>query len=304
MPRILSEKIRVGVSACNFGALVRYNRKGWDRIKPLGREHDAFIWTPVCPEVMAGLGVPRKPVRLVRGNGDDFWQNKAIMKNRSGRDVSQEMRVGMQACLDTMKTAGVEAFVFMEGSPTCGVYRTTLKNKRLGKPPGAFGSLLLREGYFLIPAVDLESPVKWWDWRRRLHAWAWLKREPITSKSQLYEIWHDFKFICQEVDRVEADRIGRELADLTKRPGKAFYENWKQSVLNLLRRPSDYRRIQSVMQKHYAHYRKHLAGKTGSATTPTSRQSKHGYIDELHDMEIRAFKENYTFAGSPVFFRD
>jgi uncharacterized protein YbbK (DUF523 family) len=61
MPYILSEKIRVGVSACNAGARVRWNRAGWDRLKSLDRELSNFIWTPVCPETMAGLGTHRCP---------------------------------------------------------------------------------------------------------------------------------------------------------------------------------------------------------------------------------------------------
>jgi hypothetical protein len=134
MPILIEERIRIGVSACNAGARVGWNRAGWDRIAAIRREMTGFIWTPVRPEVMSVFGVPRDPVRLSGGNGHDLWQGTARMKNRSG------------------------------------VYRTTLKNKRLGNPPGVFGSLLLQEDLFLIPAVDLESPIKWWDWRRRLHA--------------------------------------------------------------------------------------------------------------------------------------
>jgi len=167
MAELLAEKIKVGISACNFGAKVRWNRKGWDRIAPLEREKDNFIWTPICPEVNSGFGVTRPPIRLVGGNGDEVWTGEAGVKNRIGEDVTEQIRQGLQASLEILHRAGVEAFVFMEGSPTCGVYRTTLRNKRLGKPPGVFGSLLLREDYFLIPAEDLDSPIKWYNLRRR-----------------------------------------------------------------------------------------------------------------------------------------
>jgi uncharacterized protein YbbK (DUF523 family) len=58
MPIIMHEKIRIGVSACNAGARVRWNRAGWDRIAPLNREMTSFVWTPVCPEVMSGREPP------------------------------------------------------------------------------------------------------------------------------------------------------------------------------------------------------------------------------------------------------
>lgn len=302
MPYILKERINVGISACNFGARVRWNWKGWDRIAHIGRDRDAFNWTPVCPEVMAGLGVGRATIKLTGGTGRDFWNNTARVTNRGGRDVSTPMAQGCRAALDTLTRAGCEAFVFMEGSPSCGVYRTTLKNKRLGKPPGTFGSLLLDEDLFLIPAQDLESPVKWWDWRRRLHAFAWLVREEITTKKQLYDIWHRYKFMCQEVDRKEADAIGRTLAAMP-RLNQQDVTQWKSRTLKLLRKPSTLARIKSIMQKHAAHYNKHFQGHTDTVVIPADEQSKRRFVAHLVDMEKRAFLENYDFAGVPVLFR-
>ncbi|UCD56118.1 MAG: DUF523 domain-containing protein [Candidatus Hydrogenedentota bacterium] len=303
MPQILRERIRIGVSACNFGAKVRWNRAGWDRIAPLEREKDNFIWTPVCPEVNSGLGVTRPPIRLFGGNGNDIWAGQAKIKNRGGVDVTDQMKKGLAASLEVLQQAGVEAFVFMEGSPTCGVYRTTLKNRRLGKPPGAFGSLLLREDYFLIPAEDLDSPVKWWDWRRRLHAFAWLRRQELSSKKQLYEIWHLLKFMCQEVSRKEADEIGRRLASMPRSFSRQFADDWRRDVLALLRKPSTFKRISSIMLKHYAHYRKHFNPSAKDVVAPMSTSAKRAFVRELHEMEKRAVLEDFDFGGAPVIFR-
>lgn len=304
MAQIIKERIRVGISTCNFGARVRWNRKGWDRVAPLEREKDSFIWTPICPEVNSGLGVTRPPIRLVGGNGDDIWTGQATMKNRAGVDVTEQIRQGLNVSLDILRQADIEAFVFMEGSPTCGVYRTTLKNKRLGKPPGAFGSLLLREDFFLIPAEDLESPIKWWDWRRRLHAFVWLKRQDLSGKKQIYDIWHMLKFMCQEVSRKGADEIGRSLAAMPKRFSRQFAETWRKRVLELLRLPSTYGRIHSVMEKHYAHYRKHFNSDARDVKVPRSNIAKRAFVKELHEMEKRAVSEGYDFGGAPVIFRD
>jgi uncharacterized protein YbbK (DUF523 family) len=303
MSQILDEEIRIGISACNFGAHVRWDRRGWDRTALLERERDSFVWTPVCPEVNSGLGVTRSPIRLVGGNGEDFWAGRAILKSRKGIDVSKDVKEGMLFSLEVLKRAGVEAFVFMEGSPSCGVYRTTLKNRRLGKPPGAFGALLLREQLFLIPALDLESPVKWWDWRRRLHAYAWLKRQELTSTSQIYEIWHLLKFVCQEVAPKDATAIGRRLAGMPKAFRNGYAEEWRNEVLNLLRKPSSLGRIHAVMLKHFAHYRKHFNPRARDVNAPRTDIAKRAFVKELHEMEKRAVLEGYEFAGTPVLFR-
>jgi len=303
MAYIFSDKIRVGISACNAGAHVRYNRAGWDRLEWLGRERDAFIWTLVCPEINAGLGTPRQPMKLVNGTGDDLWLGKARMKNRSGKDLSAVIKQGSLWALDILKLADIDAFIYMDGSPSCGVYRTTLKKQSRGKPPGVFGSLLLKEDWFLIPALDLDSPVKWWDWRRRLHAFIWLKHADITSKKTLYDIWHQFKFLCQEVDRNEADAIGSKLANMPKNLTRAFIEQWRQSVLRLIRRPSTPAKIRSVLQKHFAFYCKHYAKKTCDLSPKDIKLGSHALVEQIWKMEKKVILEGIEFTGTPVIYR-
>jgi uncharacterized protein YbbK (DUF523 family) len=303
MDFVLTKKISLGISACNFGAKFRYNRAGWDRVEGLGREKDEYSWTPVCPEVLAGLGVPRPPVKLSGGSGDDLWAGTSKMKNRLGRDVSEAVKAASLASMDALDRAGVDAFLFMEGSPTCGVYRTTLKDKRLGKPPGVFGSLLLKQRLFLIPVIDLDSPWKWWDHTRRVHAFVWLKKLEITSKKDIYEAWHALKFICQEIDRPLADDIGRSLAALPGKLETADIELWRGRTLDLLRRPSILKRIQSVMFKHYAHYRKLFGLKVIEAQAPSDMLGKAAFVAELMKMERKAAEQGYQFAGRPVLYK-
>jgi len=303
MPHIISEKIKVGVSACNFGSKVRYNRKGWDRISELDREKDSFYWTPVCPEVLSGMGVPREPIKLSGGNGDDFWNGVARIKNRRGMDVSPQVREGAISAMEALKRAEVEAFVFMEGSPSCGVYRTTLKNKRLGKPPGVFGSLLLKEMFFLIPADDLQSPLKWWDWRRRLHAFVWLKRREIKSKKELTDVWHDLKFICQESSRSISDQLGRDLAGMPKKISNEYISEIKLRILEILRLPSTLKRIQNSAEKQMVYYGKHFNMKI-EEKLPKAVDGKLKFVKRLREFEKRSLDLDIGNSLVPVIYRD
>lgn len=148
MKHVITEKIAIGISACNYGCSVRYNKKGWDLIKHLKREGNDFIWHPVCPEVMSGMGVPRDPIRIVGGNGVDVWNDKAIIKSSSGRDLTEDLKSGALICYETLQRAGVKAFAYMEGSPSCGVYRTTLKNRRLGSHQGYLVHYYWKRAFF------------------------------------------------------------------------------------------------------------------------------------------------------------
>ncbi len=303
MPHIISEKIKIGVSACNFGSRVRYNRKGWDRVSELDREKDSFHWTPVCPEVLSGMGVPREPIRLSGGNGDDFWNGDARIKNKRGKEVSDLVREGANAAMAALKRAAVEAFVFMEGSPSCGVYRTTLKNRRLGKPPGAFGSLLLKEAFFLIPADDLQSPLKWWDWRRRLHAFVWLKRREIKSKKDLTDTWHDLKFVCQESSRSISDQLGRDLAGMPKKISGEFISEIKLRILQILRLPSTLKRIQNSAEKQMVYYGKHF-NMIIDEKLPKAVDGKLKFVKKLREFEKRSLDMDIGNSLVPVIYRD
>ncbi|MFP4472663.1 MAG: DUF523 domain-containing protein [Candidatus Omnitrophota bacterium] len=303
MDYVLKDKIRIGISACCFGARTRYNHRGWDYVENLGRQQWDYEWTPVCPEVIAGLGVPRDPVRMVSGSGDDLWQGEAKMKNRHGRNVTGPVKDACREAVVTLQRAGVDAFAFMEGSPTCGVYRTTLKEKRLGRPPGAFGSLLLKEDWFLIPAINLQSPWKWWDWSRRLDAFVWLKRQEISGKADIYDIWHALKFLCQEADEPEARRIGTDVAAMPKKLNAEFIAEWRSRVLRLLRRPSTLPRISNALFKHYKHYRRTFGLSLEENRPPRNDQSRHVFVEEVQKLERQAFDQGYQFAGRPVIYR-
>lgn len=301
---IIHDRITIGISACTMGCPVRYNAKGWDLTAGIGREKSDFKWVPVCPESMAGLGVPRDPIHLSGGHGGEVWSGAAGIRSRGGRDVTEDVKFGSGSCLETLDRAGATAFVYMEGSPTCGVYRTTLKKQKRGNPPGVFGSLLLDREYFLIPASDLQSPLRWWDWRRRLLAFHWFRSLPLTDKNSLYGAWHTLKFLCQEIDEPWARSMGRELAGLEKRPDSARIQTLRREILDVLRRPSTTVRITQMLWKNYSYYRK-ASGKTvDGISSPDFRRNVTSIAKELTLMERTAFAEAFFFASSPVLFRD
>ena len=299
---VISEKVQVGISACMYGCQVRYNKKGWDMLTYFGREKEAFIWHPMCPECMSGLGVPRSAIRITGGNGFDVWDGKAKVKTSGGEDITERVKRGARICMETLKDAGVYVYVFMEGSPSCGVYRTTLKNKRIGKPPGVFGALLLNEGFFLIPAADMQSPVRRWDWRRRLHAFVWVKNLEIDSSSKLYEMWHIIKFLCQEIDNEQAKAIGREIADI-KGFDKDQVQDVKNRILMILRRPSSLERIKHMLWKNYSFYKKSVGAEVEGIMEPTVLRNMTHIANELMDMEVTTYKEGTFFGSAPIIYR-
>ena len=66
----MAEKIPVGISSCLLGNEVRHNGGHKRDAFILGTLSQYFAFTPFCPEVGIGLGVPRPTIRLVdEGDG-------------------------------------------------------------------------------------------------------------------------------------------------------------------------------------------------------------------------------------------
>lgn len=295
-------KVVLGISACGYGCKFRYNGKGWDLLSTLGRDKSIFVFQPVCPEIMAGFGVPRAAIRIQGGSGEGVWTGTSRVKSAQGLDVTDALMKSSLRAIDQLKQSGCHGFVYMEGSPSCGVHRTTLKNKRLGKPPGVFGALLLKEGFFLIPAHVLQSPIQWWDYKRRFLAFEYLRQLEVTGLDQLYTFWHGYKFLCQELDEKRARAIGAELASL-----KVFNaDQWqllKSEILMMLRLPSTVSRIKEKLWKQYSFYRKKGLLDLPDIQDPTALRNATLLAKELTLLEKELFLKGELFGAVPVIQR-
>ena len=110
-----SERPIVAISSCLLGENVRYDGK---------HKQDACIaqylsarvdWKPLCPEVGAGLGVPRPPVRLV-GDKD---RPGALGVENADLDVTDALLDYARQVLQELRD--VNGYVFKSGSPSCGL---------------------------------------------------------------------------------------------------------------------------------------------------------------------------------------
>jgi len=119
---------RVGVSACLLGEPVRYDGH---------HKRDSFLvdvlgphvqWVPVCPEMEAGFGTPREPMRLMlvepgtRPHRARFNRpNLALVVTRTGEDVTRKLVQAARKRVDWLVCQRLSGFVLKKDSPSCGV---------------------------------------------------------------------------------------------------------------------------------------------------------------------------------------
>jgi uncharacterized protein YbbK (DUF523 family) len=118
----VGESIRIGASACLLGAKVRFDGQH-KRSAFLAQELDPFVtWVSVCPELEVGMGVPREPVRLVRGPGG----RSLMLANESGTDWTARMNAHAARRAEDLAAQNLDGFVLKSKSPSCGMERVKL----------------------------------------------------------------------------------------------------------------------------------------------------------------------------------
>lgn len=143
--------LRLGVSACVIGEKVRFDG-GHKQFAFVQQELAPWVeFIPFCPEVKAGLGIPRPTIRLA-----DVAGELRVVESRSPhKDVTEPLT---QASNDLVGQAkGLSGFVFCAKSPSCGMERVKVYNET-GNPlpegrPGVFAQALM-EQYPELPCED------------------------------------------------------------------------------------------------------------------------------------------------------
>lgn len=119
----MAPPLRIGVSACLLGQLVRYDG-GHSHAPSLVQwlEAHAELW-PICPEVEIGMGTPREPVELQRSpNGVASGEHRVrIVGAETGTSWTSRMHEWAMRQARKWAEAGVGGAVLKSGSASCGV---------------------------------------------------------------------------------------------------------------------------------------------------------------------------------------
>lgn len=144
------EPMKILVSACLLGRNCKYNGgNNYDpKVEQLLKDHVAV---EVCPELAAGLGVPRTPIEIVNGE----------VRDRNGNSVDAALRRSIDMILEQVQTEGIRYAILKSRSPTCGVYQVydgTFSGKLINGS-GVLTQALLDAGCRVFDSEDLPSNI-------------------------------------------------------------------------------------------------------------------------------------------------
>ena len=211
------DKIPLGVSECLLGEPVRFDG---------GHKHNRYLtevlgqymaFHPVCPEVAIGLGIPRKPIRIVATDRGSRIQGV------TNPDLDVTEALAAQADLAVAAMPDICGYVFMQNSPSCGVFDM----KRYGtnghpldnKGRGAYAARLME----LMPLLPVEEAGRLNDPGLRdnfitrvfaLHDWKRSVAADPTPK-KLIDFYSRYKYQVMAHHVASYTALGKLLSDLS-----------------------------------------------------------------------------------------
>ncbi len=139
---------KILVSACLFGRNCKYSG-GNNRNEAVIAYLKDKEYIPVCPEVEAGMPVPRPPVEIRDGK----------VVSIEGKDLDAVYRHGVQKVMDRISKEEISFAILKAKSPTCGVheiYDGTFTGKKI-KGQGILAEALVKAGVEVCDENDIEK---------------------------------------------------------------------------------------------------------------------------------------------------
>ena len=252
--------IRLGVSSCLLGNAVRYDG-GHKRERFLTDLLGRFVeWVPVCPELEAGMGVPRPALRLVR-DGDVL----RLVEIVSGRDHTRCIQRLAAQRARALRGADLCGYVLKRGSPSCGmervkVYGDTGIPKRDGQ--GLFAAAL-REAVPNLPTEEegrLNDPRLRENFIERVFAYRRVRRlfrgRWTNGRVVAFHTAHELQLMAHAP--AAYGELGRLVASLKRLPRAVVRKRYEAGFMAALARPASRGRNANVLQHAAGHLKEKL----------------------------------------------
>ncbi len=256
-----SQKLKIGVSDCLLGTKVRFDG-GHKRFDFVVRDLEPFaVFFPVCPEVGAGLGVPRPPIQLNSSSGEI----RVVEIKNIAHDVTDALKQYSESVMADFSS--LDGFIVKSKSPSCGMERVNIKNAKgqyEKKGVGVFTALLMKH-YPNLPVEEegrLNDPVIRENFITRIFAFQrwkmFLNKNPSVADFVYFHQIHKFLIMAHNLSAYQ--RLGRLVAGTSKDNLDERLKQYINEFMEALKFKASIKKNTNVLQ-HLAGYLKKLNNK-------------------------------------------
>ena len=212
MDNHLPANIKIGISSCLLGQPVRYDSGHKKNSYITGVLKDYFEFTPFCPEVSIGLGIPRETIRLVKIDNE--------IRCQGSKNVDLDVTEKLYDIANQQKIwhSDLCGYIFKKDSPSCGMERVKVYSNLMPekKGVGLYAKQLI-ENFPFLPVEEegrLEDAHLRENFIQRVYIytrWKKMSQQPITL-ANLQEFHAKHKYIFMSHEQLKAKDLGASLA--------------------------------------------------------------------------------------------
>ena len=234
-----------------------------------GHKRDRFVtdqlgdfveWVSVCPELEAGLGVPRPAMRLVR-EGEAL----RLVETASGEDHTSRMERYAEQRARSLRALDLCGYVLKKDSPSCGMTRVKVygaKGMARREGRGLFAARLMEsqpnlpveeEGRLCDPGLRENFIVRIFAYRRlrALFAGRWTSGQIVA-----FHTAHKLQLMAHSTAAYR--ELGRRVATVKEAPRSEFRDAYQRDFMSALGRVASRGRNANVLQHAAGHLKKQL----------------------------------------------
>ena len=219
------KKIPVGISQCLMGEKVRHDgghKRDRYATDTLAKYFDLIGF---CPELAAGLGVPREPIRLLMADKSNPQALSIVATKNHSRDVTNSI---VSASADIVKAASTDlcGYILMKASPSCGMERVKVYNQdgnvQHNSGVGLFAKNLIKDNPWL-PIEEsgrLHDPLLRENFVTHVFALSDFKARlgDCPKYSDVLKFYTEYKYMIMAHSVKSYNEIGRYLAGAASAP--------------------------------------------------------------------------------------
>jgi uncharacterized protein YbgA (DUF1722 family)/uncharacterized protein YbbK (DUF523 family) len=270
----------MGIGSCLAGNAVRYNAQTKAANQHVKSLMDNFEMRAFCPEMGAGMGVPRPPIHLV--GTEDAVRAKDVDTHQN--DFTDKIA----AYADTVLSLAPElcAYILVKGSPSCGferVKRYAENGHHIAADQQGIFAKALSAADPLLPLEDdgrLNDPGLRESFVTRAytyHDWKQLVAEGLTA-NRLIGFYSRYKYLAMAHHVPGYQQLGRMLADAGKQDPEALGKAFITTLMETLSRRATRRSHSNVLY--------HLSGYLKKSVSSEERQRLRKLIDRYRRGEV------------------
>ena len=230
-----------------------------------GHKRDSFLvdvlgrsveWVPVCPEVEAGFGTPREPMRLAR----DARRPRLITIDTE-RDLTPALETFSKRRVRELETLDLVGYVFKRDSPSCGIEQVRVFNdhgKLTRNGVGLFARAFMKrfplmpvedEGRLGDPAIRENFIERVFSYRR----WRDLLMEEQVTRHAVVNFHTIHKYLLLAHSREHYQHLGRLVANGHRYPPAEVARRYGRQFMEALKIKATVRKHVNVLQHIVGH---------------------------------------------------